>query len=573
MGTDWTVEGAVDNTNRDMAKEFGIRYQAVRHHKSVTKLFDDIFKCGGSVVKKNFEDWDNGGFGLLEISVTKLFSQIYKEFVESGVKRDPKGRFANKYGNMKEGRLASAMSRAVKTSGGFTLDDRTGKGLTDGYSVGVFPEHSGTFDAKEFTKQKAKAWLAQNRRLIKDPRIMVGGWHDTETGKVWLDLVRIYPKHQKDIALGVGRKRNQIAIADLEAISRGDWDNAIINTGGDGLTKAARMRFFLLRGDVTPEELVNAVQNRTIAKLFSQLYKAFDESKVKRDQKGKFSTKTGIGTGVTQDKDKTWRNSKGEEAHPDLVARAKELRIPPAWRDVRVNPDRNAGLAAVGFDAKGRKTALYTEKHHEAQAVKKFARLKKFTAIRDDLVQKAAKDAAGGNDDAAVLLLLAKTGMRIGSHRDTGAKVQAYGASTLQARHIKVTGSVTGFEFVGKKGVNISLTSLDAPMARVLKERMKGKGENDQVFNTTDAKVRDYMHSIGGKGFMPKDFRTYVATSTALDMVKSLKPAAGEKEFKTMRLMVAKKVSSLLGNTPAMAISSYIDPAVWHHVNPLRKSA
>ena len=301
--------------------------------------------------------------------------------------------------------------------------------------------------------------------------------------------------------------------------------------------------------------------------------KAFSEAKVRRDAHGKFTTKYGVGTGFTQDGEKKWRNAKGEEADASFTERVKALRVPPAWRDVRINSDPKAGLAAVGFDAKGRPTALYTEAHHSAQAVKKFNRLKKFAAIREDLVRRAEQDANNGNDEAAVLLVLAKTGMRIGSDRNTKAKVQAYGASTLQARHVKVEGRVTSFEFVGKKGVDISLTNIDPALAKVLQSRVKGKGPNEAVFNTKDAKVRDYMHSIGGKGFMPKDFRTYVATSTALEMVKVMSPAAGEKEFRKLRLQVAKKVSSMLGNTPAMAISSYIDPAVWHHINPVRKSA
>lgn len=312
---------------------------------------------------------------------------------------------------------------------------------------------------------------------------------------------------------------------------------------------------------------------KRVAKSFDEIYKAWDESKHPRGKGGRFGVKSGVGTGFTRGSGGTWESADGTAASPAWVERAQTLRVPPKWKDVRINPDSKAGLQAVGVDSKGRPTAQYSEEHHAAQAVKKYARLKKFSAVRDSLVTQAAKDAAGGNDDAAVMLLIAKTGMRIGSERNTGAKVQAYGATTLQARHVKVAGSVTTFEFVGKKGVSISLTSIDPDLARTIKSRLKGKGPNDTIFSTKDSKVRDYMHSVGGKGFMPKDFRTYVATSTALDMVKGMGAAAGEKEFKAMRLTVAKKVSSLLGNSPAMAVSSYIDPAVWHHINPLRKKS
>ena len=313
----------------------------------------------------------------------------------------------------------------------------------------------------------------------------------------------------------------------------------------------------------------------TFAKMisFREALAKWDKNKHPRAKDGKFSTVAGIGTGHTQDSSKTWRTAGGQEADAATVARIKELKVPPAWRDVRVNPDRNAALQAVGFDAKGRPTALYSAAHHEAQAAKKFERLKRFSQVRDKLLKRAAEDAASGNEEAAALVLLGKTGMRIGSDRNTGAKVQAYGATTLQARHVNVNGSVTHLEFVGKKGVNISLTNIDPELARVMQRKMTGKSGNDRLFNTNDKKVRDYLHSIGGKGFMPKDFRTYVATSTALKLVDALSPAGGEREFKKMRKDVATHVSKMLGNTPAMAISSYIDPAVWHRIHPMRKAA
>lgn len=312
---------------------------------------------------------------------------------------------------------------------------------------------------------------------------------------------------------------------------------------------------------------------RSVAKLYFETYlqKAWDESKHPRQKDGKFGVKTGVGTGFTQ-KDGSWRASDGSPADSATAARLKELRVPPGWRDVRLNPEKGAALVAVGRDAKGRNTAMYSEAHHEAQAVKKFERLKRFVAVRDKLVSQAVKDAAAGNEEAAAMLLIAKTGIRIGSTRDTGAKVQAYGATTLQTKHVKVEGSVTSFDFVGKKGVHIQLTSVDRDMARMLKTKLRGKKDGDTLFRTTDSKVRDYMQSRGGRGFMPKDFRTYVATSTALEAIKNLAPATGEKEFKKMRLAVAKRVSAQLGNTPAMALSSYIDPAVWHHIHPSRRS-
>ncbi len=41
----------------------------------------------------------------------------------------------------------------------------------------------------------------------------------------------------------------------------------------------------------------------------------------------------------------------------------KKLRIPPAWKDVRVNPNEDAALVATGLDEKGRRQAIYSASH------------------------------------------------------------------------------------------------------------------------------------------------------------------------------------------------------------------
>ncbi len=45
----------------------------------------------------------------------------------------------------------------------------------------------------------------------------------------------------------------------------------------------------------------------------------------------------------------------------DFEARKKELGIPPAWADVRINKDKDGDLLATGKDAKGRTQYIYSE--------------------------------------------------------------------------------------------------------------------------------------------------------------------------------------------------------------------
>lgn len=156
--------------------------------------------------------------------------------------------------------MADRMINAAK-SGGFTLDFRTMIPVEEGYSVGVFPQHSGVFDAATVTTDEVHSWLTANEGKLNDPRLKVGGWVDE--GKLWLDIVRVYSKGDRDLAITMGSKKNQIAIADLGAIKRGDWDNAFINTGGTGkMMKQSKERptMLLFDNDVKAATIMDALK-------------------------------------------------------------------------------------------------------------------------------------------------------------------------------------------------------------------------------------------------------------------------------------------------------------------------
>lgn len=139
---------------------------------------------------------------------------------------DEKGRFSSGSGDS----LGSRMITAGK-AGGFTYD-ANGHTPTTGYSVGVFPERSGKFDVTTVTADDVDKWLAQNSAQAFNAGNMVGGWVDD--GKLWLDVVHVFPSTEKEAAIAAGKEHNQIAIANLEAINKGNWDEAFINTDGNG---------------------------------------------------------------------------------------------------------------------------------------------------------------------------------------------------------------------------------------------------------------------------------------------------------------------------------------------------
>jgi DNA topoisomerase-1 len=247
-------------------------------------------------------------------------------------------------------------------------------------------------------------------------------------------------------------------------------------------------------------------------------------------------------------------------------AERKALGIPPAWTDVRINPDPKGALQAVGRDVKGRQQYRYSAKHSEEAAAEKFERMKAFEqalpGIRREIMRDVKSLDPGTREAAAVMHLIDKTGLRIGSNSETLADKKAYGASTLERRHVSVEGDRVSFDFVGKKGVDIRKTVQDAELARDLRARSAGKGPTDRLFSASDNQTREYMNGIA-KDFSPKDFRTRHATAMALELVRARSVPKTQKEFKAARKEVGERVAAYLGNTSTVALKSYIAPVVF----------
>jgi len=247
----------------------------------------------------------------------------------------------------------------------------------------------------------------------------------------------------------------------------------------------------------------------------------------------------------------------------DLQAEIKKrgLVIPPMYKNVKLNIDPEAGLQATGIDMKGREQPIYSAKHCVEADAEKFARLKEFTKAVPKLQKRIEAD-FDSNDGAKALYLISQTGFRVGSNKDTKAAVKAYGASTLEARHITmISESTVKFNFIGKKGVVNSATLTDKKLAKYCKDKKAGK-----VFDTTDSKIRRYLKKIDGE-FKVKDYRTFIGTSEAIKAVNSLPTPKTGKERRAGIMLVCKQVAKKLGNTPAVARSAYIAPEVFDRWN------
>lgn len=244
-----------------------------------------------------------------------------------------------------------------------------------------------------------------------------------------------------------------------------------------------------------------------------------------------------------------------------------KLRIPPAWTNVHVSIDPESKVYATGYDVKGRKQSLYSTEHTQEATRSKFERVQKLVTLAETIKARIESDLDGEYDEeATIALLIFEMGLRPGSRKDTQGDVEAFGATTLEARHIKPMASGTVYlDFIGKKGVKIHQKVTNDFLAGelTLRKTMSGGSWRKPIFETTDSALRNYLKEIAGSEFQVKDFRTLKGTSVAMKFLEGKEIPFFLKEQKKMMKEMIKKVATALGNTPAIAKKSYIDPSVF----------
>jgi DNA topoisomerase-1 len=255
----------------------------------------------------------------------------------------------------------------------------------------------------------------------------------------------------------------------------------------------------------------------------------------------------------------------GGEAVTDekTLTRIAKLRIPPAWRDVRIARGDSAPLQAIGIDKKGRTQYRYHDGFRSAREMEKYRKIVEFGEALPELRRRVRNDLKGEELDrprvvAAIVRLMDQGFFRIGN--DKSAKFEStYGLTTIRGRHVKVEDDVVFFEYIGKWKKKQSRAIEDAEVAAIVARLKKMKGA--ELFkNVRDRNVNDYIQSIIGERFTAKDFRTWAGTllcSIALAM-QGQAPSKKERKRRIRDAIVA--TSEQLGNTPAVCRSSYICP-------------
>jgi DNA topoisomerase I len=258
----------------------------------------------------------------------------------------------------------------------------------------------------------------------------------------------------------------------------------------------------------------------------------------------------------------------------EKLERIKGLVIPPAWKDVWISPSPTANLQATGVDAAGRTQYLYHPAFRAQQEQAKFDKLigfaQRLPELRAATAEHIGKDTLDRERVSAIATRLINRGwFRVGTER-YAQESKTFGITTLRKKHVRVRGRRISFEFQGKHRSVIRTTLVDSELAEAINELLALPGGarlfryewDGGLYALTGARLNDYVRAYLGDEFTAKDFRTWGGTLIAAIELAERGPAETEAEAKRAVAAVMRRVGAELGNTPAVARSSYVSPAV-----------
>ncbi|GAA1793723.1 DNA topoisomerase IB [Planosporangium flavigriseum] len=269
---------------------------------------------------------------------------------------------------------------------------------------------------------------------------------------------------------------------------------------------------------------------------------------------------------------------------PDVIARIRALAIPPAWVDVWICPDPCGHIQATGVDQAGRRQYRYHDVWRAKRDAEKFEHIRVVGEHLPQLRKRVAGDLARRGLCrervlAAAVRLLDQGVFRIGGEAyasaDSSAGEPTYGLATIQRDHVSVRGATMEFRYPAKGGIERAQRIVDDEVAPVVRALLKRPDPNPELLgyrvgsrgpwrDVRSADINDYLKDATACDISAKDFRTWHAT--VLACVSLASPEALDAKSATARKRAVsramREVSEHLGNTPAVAKASYVNPRV-----------
>lgn len=241
----------------------------------------------------------------------------------------------------------------------------------------------------------------------------------------------------------------------------------------------------------------------------------------------------------------------------------------------------NAHVQAIGVDAAGRRQYIYHPEWRARHDVEKFARMRELAralpAARARVTRELRRQGLHRERVlAAAFRLLDVAALRVGSDM-YAQRYGSRGVTTLQRRHLTIdTGDSDGatvlLAFQGKGGLRFRVELDDADLVAVLTELAEGRPPSGLLFAWRDdsggrhpihaAELNAFLRGVTGVEVSAKDFRTLRGTVVAASALAAAGSPGTQRDRRAAVRVAVEAAAAALGNTPAVARASYIDPTV-----------
>jgi DNA topoisomerase IB len=236
-------------------------------------------------------------------------------------------------------------------------------------------------------------------------------------------------------------------------------------------------------------------------------------------------------------------------------------------------------IQATGIDARGRKQYRYHDRWRERRDAQKFDEMIDFARALPEMRARVTDelDHDGMTRErvlACAVRLLDRGFFRVGGE-DYAVENETYGLATIHKQHVKLEDDgVLLFDYPAKSGQRRIQSIVDPVVYEIVAELKKRRGGSPELLayregrrwrDLKSADINAYIKEVTGGDFSAKDFRTWNATVLAAVALAVSGPAAqvsGRARKRAVNRAV-KEVAHYLGNTPAVARASYIDPRVF----------
>jgi DNA topoisomerase I len=256
------------------------------------------------------------------------------------------------------------------------------------------------------------------------------------------------------------------------------------------------------------------------------------------------------------------------------LARIKNLVIPPMWTEVKICKFEDGHIQAIGRDLKGRKQFIYHSEWERKRQEEKFARMIGFGKKLPKLRKQVAKDLRQRQWNktkvmALMVEILDETGIRIGNKQYAKSN-GTYGLTTLRRKHLHLEGQQLTFKYKGKSNKEREVTIEDMGLIRHIRkvtqlpgyEIFRYIGEDNKSHEVDSQDVNEYINSIIGNDFSSKDFRTWVGSRLAIELIPEAIRIKEASPRRNLDAILIRMVADELGNTPTVCRGYYIHPMI-----------